>query len=172
MDNNGQLSSLALLESLLFVSSAPTSVARLAGALAIGLPATRALLQELELSYAQRGLRLQWDGDSVQLTSAPEAGTTIEQFLGLEVSTRLSQAALELLAIVAYLQPVTRPQMDQLRGVSSDGALRSLLSKGLVAEVGRQETPGRPILYGTTPEFLSYFGLGSLAEMPALSPEK
>lgn len=169
MSDNGQPSSLALLESLLFVSSGPTSVARLAGALATTLPATRSLLQELGTSYTQRGLRLQWDGDYVQLTSTPEAAPVIERFLGLEVTTRLSQAALELLAIVAYLQPVTRPQMDQIRGVSSDGALRSLLSKGLVAEVGRQETPGRPILYGTTPEFLSYFGLTSLAEMPALT---
>ena len=108
----------------------------------------------------------------VQLTTAAEAGAVIERFLGLEVTTRLSQAALEVLAIVAYLQPVTRPQVDQLRGVNSDGALRSLLSKGLVEEVGRLEKPGRPILYGTTPEFLQSFGLNSVGDMPRLDEEE
>ena len=107
-----------------------------------------------------------------RLTTAAEAGATIERFLGLEVTTRLSQAALEVLAIVAYLQPATRPQIDQLRGVNSDGALRSLLSKGLVEEVGRLEKPGRPILYGTTPDFLQAFGLDSVAQMPRLAEDE
>ena len=89
-----------------------------------------------------------------------------------EVMTRLSQAALEVLAIVAYMQPATRPQIDHIRGVNSDGALRSLLSKGLVEEVGRLEKPGRPILYGTTPEFLQAFGLNSVAEMPGVEEEE
>lgn len=88
------------------------------------------------------------------------------------MTTRLSQAALEVLAIVAYLQPATRPQIDQLRGVNSDGALRSLLSKGLVEEVGRLEKPGRPILYGTTPDFLQAFGLDSVAQMPRLAEDE
>ena len=108
----------------------------------------------------------------MQLTTAAEASAAIERFLGLEVTTRLSPAALEVLAIVAYLQPATRPQIDQLRGVNSDAALRSLLSKGLVQEVGRLEKPGRPILYGTTPDFLQAFGLNSAAEMPPLDEEE
>ena len=108
----------------------------------------------------------------VQLTTAAAASASIERFLGLEVTTRLSPAALEVLAIVAYLQPVTRPQIDQLRGVNSDGALRSLLSKGLIEEVGRLEKPGRPILYGTTPEFLQAFGLNSVNDMPRLEDEE
>lgn len=108
----------------------------------------------------------------VQLTTAAEAGAAVERFLGLELTTRLSQAALEVLAIVAYLQPATRPQIDQLRGVNSDGALRSLLSKGLIEEVGRLEKPGRPILYGTTADFLQSFGLGALTEMPPLDEEE
>lgn len=165
------LSAAALVESLLFVASGPVSAARLATALEMTPAAVEASLRELEAAYAGRGLRLQWSGGMVQLTTAAEAGPAIERFLGLEVTTRLSQAALEVLSIVAYLQPVTRPQIDQLRGVNSDGALRSLLSKGMVEEVGRMEKPGRPILYGTTPDFLQSFGLNSLGEMPPLDPE-
>lgn len=162
----------ALLESILFVASGPASVARLANTLEISTAATRTLLRNLEDSYQQRGLRLQWSGDDVQLTTAPEASSVVERFLGLEATSRLSQAALEVLAIVAYMQPATRPQIDQIRGVNSDGALRTLLSKGLIEEVGRQETPGRPILYGTTLTFMQYFGLGSLAELPLTREEE
>lgn len=162
-----------LLESLLFVASGPVSTSRLAVALEISPAAVQALLRELEGDYGSRGLRLQWSsGSQVQLTTAAEAGVVIERFLGLEVTTRLSQAALEVLAIVAYMQPATRPQIDQLRGVNSDGALRSLLSKGLIEEIGRLEKPGRPILYGTTPDFLQSFGLGALTEMPPLDEEE
>lgn len=162
-----------LLESLLFVASGPVSTSRLAVALEISPAAVQAFLRELEGDYGSRGLRLQWSsGSQVQLTTAAEAGVVIERFLGLEVTTRLSQAALEVLAIVAYMQPATRPQIDQLRGVNSDGALRSLLSKGLIEEIGRLEKPGRPILYGTTPDFLQSFGLGALTEMPPLDEEE
>jgi segregation and condensation protein B len=167
-----ELSAQSLLESLLFVASGPVSAARLATALETTPAAVTELLRALEADYAGRGLRLQWSGGLVQLTTAAEAAAVIERFLGLEVTTRLSQAALEVLAIVAYLQPATRPQIDQLRGVNSDGALRSLLSKGLLEEVGRLEKPGRPILYGTTPEFLQAFGLNSVGEMPGLEEEE
>ncbi len=93
----------------------------------------------------------------------------VERFLGLEATSRLSRAALETLAIVAYQQPVTRPYIEGVRGVSSDGVMKSLLSKGLVQEVGRAEGPGRPILYGTAPDFLQHFGLNSLTELPPLA---
>ncbi|MDT8306090.1 MAG: SMC-Scp complex subunit ScpB [Anaerolineae bacterium] len=160
-----------LLESILFVASGPVSLYRLARTLDTTPTAVQGLLRSLEDDYARRGLRLQWSGNEVQLTTAPEAAAVVERFLGLEASGRLSQAALEVLAIVAYMQPATRPEIDEIRGVNSDGALRTLLSKGLLEEVGRRETPGRPILYGTTPEFLQYFGLVSLAELPALARE-
>ena len=123
------------------------------------------MLFDLEHDYLNRGLRLQWIGQNVQLTTAPEASEIVERFLGLEVTTRLSQAALEVLAIVAYLQPITRPSIDSIRGVNSDGALRTLLSKGLIEEQGRMDTPGRPILYGTTPEFLQHFGLSIIDQL-------
>jgi segregation and condensation protein B len=124
------LSPAAQIESLLFVASGPVSTYRLATVLDMGQTAVHNLLDEMAADYAQRGLRLQWNGNAVQLTTAPEASTLIEYFLGLEVTSRLSQAALEVLAIVAYMQPITRPQIDDIRGVNSDGALRTLLSKG------------------------------------------
>ncbi len=159
----------ALLESVLFVASGPVSISRLARALETTPAVVTNLLQSLETEYRSRGLRLQWSGNDVQLTTAPESSDVIERFLGLELTTRLSQAALEVLAIVAYMQPITRPQIDQIRGVNSDGSLRTLLSKGLIEEIGRMETPGRPILYGSTPEFLQYFGLTTVAELPELA---
>lgn len=163
---------LALLESLLFIASGPTPISRLARTLDLTSAQTESLLYRLDESYIGRGLCLQWSGAQVQLTTAPETSAAVERFLGLESVSRLSQAALEVLAIIAYQQPVIRPQIDQLRGVNSDGALRTLLSKGLIQELGRQESPGRPILYGVTPEFLQHFGLRSLAEMPPLdTPE-
>lgn len=158
----------ALLESILFVASGPVSLGRLARTLDISPAGAQQLLAQLEETYTGRGLRLQWQGNDVQLTTAPEASATVERFLGLEVTSRLSQAALEVLSIVAYMQPVTRPSVDEIRGVNSDGALRTLLSKGLLEEVGRMETPGRPILYGTTPQFLQAFGLATIDDIPAL----
>lgn len=166
------LNDTALLESILFVSSGPVSPHRLATALEITTNRVHQLLQELARHYQERGLRLQWAADGVQLTTAPEANEAIERFLGLELTTRLSQAALEVLAIIAYLQPTTRPRIDQVRGVNSDGALRTLLSKGLVQELGRMETPGRPILYGTTADFLQYFGLTAIGDLPALAGDE
>lgn len=160
-----------LIESILFVASGPVSTGRLAKTLEITPSAVESLLATMEADYRRRGLRLQRSGGSVQLTTAPENSEVIERFLGLELTTRLSQAALEVLAIVAFLQPTTRPQVDQIRGVNSDSSLRTLLSQGLIEEIGRLETPGRPILYGTTPEFLQHFGLGSLEELPVLAED-
>jgi segregation and condensation protein B len=113
---------------------------------------------------------MQWHAGKVQLTSAPETAPIVERFLGLEATSRLSRAALETLAIIAYQQPVTRPEIDAIRGVNSDGVLKSLLSKGLIQEAGRAERAGRPILYQTTSDFLGYFGLSSLNELPPLAP--
>ncbi len=169
MENSEEITVAALVESILFVSSGPVPVSRLAKALAVSTAVIKNALKELETAYQTRGLRLQWSSSAVQLTTAPAASSVIEHFLGLEVTTRLSQAALEVLAIIAYMQPVTRPQIDQIRGVNSDGALRTLLSKGLIEEIGRMETPGRPILYGTTPDFLQHFGLTMIEELPVMS---
>lgn len=172
MSANHEISPIAQLESLLFVASGPVSINRLSSVLDISSAKVKTVLSDLEEGYHDRGLRLQWVGQGVQLTTAPEASDVIERFLGMDVNYRLSQAALEVLAIAAYLQPITRPGIDQIRGVNSDGALRTLLSKGLVEEQGRLETPGRPILYGTSPEFLQHFGLSKIDELPHLRDEE
>lgn len=161
----------ARLEALLFVAPGAVSYSQLAAALEISTREVEAGLAELEAFYAGRGLRVQRHAGRVQLTSSPEVAPLVERFLGLEATSRLSRAALEALAIVAYQQPVTRPQVDAIRGVNSDGVLKGLLYKGLVEEIGRAETPGRPILYSTTPDFLQHFGLNSLEELPPLSQE-
>ena len=172
MSTRNELSHIALLESMLFVASGPVSTSRLGTVLDISPANVKSLLNDLTLIYQDRGLRLQWIGQSVQLTTAPEASDVVERFLGLEATTRLSPAALEVLAIIAYMQPITRPSIDQVRGVNSDASLRTLLSKSLIEEQGRMDTPGRPILYGTTPEFLQHFGLSLIDELPALADEE
>jgi segregation and condensation protein B len=159
----------ALLEALLFVSAEPVAPISLAAALEMSVSDVEQGLRELEGDLQGRGLRVQRHGGRVQLTTSPDLSETIERFLGLEATSRLSRAALETLAIVAYQQPVTRPYIEGVRGVSSDGVMKSLLSKGLVQEVGRAEGPGRPILYGTAPDFLQHFGLNSLGELPPLT---
>jgi segregation and condensation protein B len=158
----------AKIESLLFVSSGLVSINQLAKALELSEREIEAELNHLEKFYKEnfRGLRLMRLKNKVQLVTAPELSETIEVFLGLETTTTLSQAALEALAIIAYKQPVTRPEVDVIRGVNSDGVLRTLLSKGLIEELGRAETPGRPIYYGTSAEFLQYFGLETLDGLP------
>jgi segregation and condensation protein B len=158
----------ALVESLLFIADEAVTVGRLAQALEVKPEEIEASLAVLRRDCTGRGVRLQRGGGRVQLVSAPEAAPCIERFLGLELSSRLSPAALESLAIVAYQQPVTRAQVEAVRGVNSDSVLRTLVGKGLLEEVGRLDTVGRPILYGTTLDFLSFFGLASLDDLPPL----
>lgn len=160
------------IEALLFVAPGAVGISQLAAALGVTNRAIEKSLTELEQEYKERGVRLQRHGGRIQMTSAPEAAEAIETFLGLEATSRLSSAALEALAIIAYQQPVTRPQVDAVRGVNSDGVMKNLLHKGLIQEVGRAEGPGRPILYSTTPEFLGHFGLASLEELPPLNLEE
>ena len=158
----------AIIEALLFISTSPISISQLAKALEESEKNIQIALEELQQYYEEsRGLMLQWHNKRVQLTTAPYMGELIENFLGVEVTTTLSQAALEALAIVAYRQPITRPEIEEVRGVNSDGVVRNLLSKGLIEEVGRREGVGRPVLYATTADFLSYFGLSSLDDLPA-----
>jgi segregation and condensation protein B len=158
----------SMVESLLFVSSEPVQVNHLAEALNVSIDQIEQVLTELKDGSTPRGLRLQRKGERVQLTTRPEVAPYIEKFLGLDLSSRLSKPALETLAIVAYQQPVTRAQIEQVRGVNCDAVLSTLLTKGLIEEIGRLETAGRPIQYGTTFAFLQHFGLRGLEDMPAL----
>jgi segregation and condensation protein B len=166
--NDPTLTLSAQIEALLFVSPAPLTPAQIAKVLDIPTRLVEKGLDDLTAECSRRGIRLQRHQGRVQLISAPEAAQTIESLLGLESSGRLSNAALEALAIVAYKQPITRPQVDAVRGVNSDGVLKSLLNKGLIEEVGRAETMGRPVLYATTTDFLQHFGLSSLEDLPSL----
>ena len=156
------------IEALLFVADEPVSVQQLAQALEVSSSEVEGALQDLGARYDGRGLRLQCRDHLVQFVTAPEAAEHVRRFLGLDAQTKLSPAALEALALVAYRQPVTRAEVDAVRGVSSDSVLRTLLSRGLICSLGRLDQVGRPIIYGTTFEFLQHFGLSDLSELPAL----
>lgn len=158
------------LEALLFAAPGPSSLEQLSRALDMSETKVENLINDLSAHFNdEHGLRIQKNHNQYQLVTAAEYGQLIETFLGLEVTTRLTQAALEALAIIAYKQPATRPEIDAIRGVNSDYVVRSLLSKGLIEELGRSEAPGRPILYGVTPDFLQYFGLSSIDELPEVN---
>lgn len=157
-----------LVEGLLFVASEPVSVKHLASVLDCTPAQIEAGLEQFKTGQAERGIRLQRKGNWLQLVTAPELADYIEKFLGLTFSGKFSTPALESLAIIAYRQPITRPEIDAIRGVNSDGVLRTLISKGLVEEVGRLDTVGHPALFATTFEFLRYFGLESLEQLPVL----
>ena len=156
----------ASIEALLFIAPDTVTSAQLASVLEISVSEVERGLELLAVDYQDRGLRIQRHAGRIQITTSPEMTDKVERFLGLEITSHLSRAALESLAIVAYQQPVTRPQVDSIRGVNSDYVMKSLLHKGLIQDVGRAEGPGRPILYSTTPDFLQQFGISSLDELP------
>ena len=160
----------ALLESLLFVAAEPVEPKQLARTLDLPVDAVAQGLTELAAFYKQagRGLRVQFHNGKAQLVTASAAAGYIETFLDLDASTRLSGPALEALAVIAYRQPVTRAQIEAVRGVDCAGVLRSLLQRGLIVEVGRLETAGRPILYGVTERFMQQFGLAEMNDLPPL----
>ena len=123
-----------------------------------------------ELEDRGSGLVLRNVAGGWRLYTHPDTAPIVEQFVLSSRQARLTKAALETLSIVAYKQPVTRHQISAIRGVNSDGVLRALTDRGLIEEAGREETPGRPVLYGTTPGFLERLGLPSLASLPSLAP--
>jgi len=157
-----------LVEAMLFVSDEPVEPGVLARALGVSTAALGTALNELQAALAGRGIRLQRGPAGVQLITAPEASRAIEDYMGLEIGRRLSNAALETLAIVAYRQPVTRAQIDSIRGVSSEGAVSTLRVRGLIDEAGRSEAPGRPVLFATTQRFLEHFGIERPEDLPPL----
>jgi len=165
------LSLLGALESLLFVSDGPVEATQIARALELDTDFVEALLRQLDDTYRsqQRGFRLMERNGRFQLVTAPAAAAIIETFLNLDMTARLSAPALETLAVVAYRQPVTRAQVEAVRGVDCTGILRSLLQRGLIEEVDRLDAPGRPMLYGVTDLFMQHFGLTSLQDLPPLA---
>jgi len=160
----------AQLEALLFVAEKPLSRREIGILAGVDRATVDERLGDLEVALAGRGVRLILAGDRVELATAPEAGALVARYVGVD-AVRLSPAALETLAIVAYRQPVTRAAIERVRGVDSDYTVRALLHRRLIAEQGRSEAPGRPILYGTGFEFLERFGLTSLDDLPPLDLE-
>jgi len=158
------------LEALLFVAERPLSRREIATTAGVSVEEVNACLGDLEVALRDRGVRLVANGEEVELATAPEAGALIARYVGAE-GIRLSPAALETLAIVAYRQPVTRALVERIRGVDSDYVVRSLLHRRLIVEQGRADTPGRPILYGTSFTFMERFGLTSLEDLPPLEAE-
>jgi segregation and condensation protein B len=160
------------LEALLFISDEPVSAVAIGQALEIERREAEELCEDLARRYEERdaGIVLRNVAGGWRLATHPDTAAIVERYVVSARHSRLTKAALETLAIVAYKQPVTRHQIASIRGVNSDGVIRALSDRGLVAEVGRDERPGRPVLYGTTPEFLERLGLPSLSTLPPLAP--
>jgi segregation and condensation protein B len=161
------------IEAILFVAGEAVSLKDLSNSLKISEKALKKELNEIssEYDYEQRGFMLKRFGDKVQLATRPLYAGDIVRLLQPVQQQSLSQAAMETLAVVAYKQPVTRAEVEQIRGVKCDYSLQSLMIKGMIQEAGRKDTIGRPILYATTDLFLSHFGISSLDDLPPL-PEK
>jgi len=159
-------------EAVLFVTDEPLPAGALAQILEVDRPAVDAELEILARDYeeGESGVVLRNVAGGWRLATHPDAAESVKRFVLSSRHARLTKAALETLSIVAYKQPVTRHQISAIRGVDSDGVLRALVDRGLVEETGREETPGRPVLYGTTSEFLERLGLDSLASLPPLAP--
>lgn len=160
------------LEAILFVADEPLTAGALAQLLEADRGSVEDLLGRLEEEYRRRdaGVVLRNVAGGWRLYTSGDAVDAVERFVRSSRHARFTKASLETLAIVAYKQPVTRHQVSAIRGVNSDGVLRALADRGLIAEVGREDAPGRPVLYGTTPEFLERLGLASIGELPPLAP--
>ncbi len=160
----------SIIESLLYVSGEPLKIKNIASIINLELDYTSDLLDEMTLTYVNdaRGIKLICINDEYQFVTKSENSSYIQKILRTSNRQSLSQAALEALAIITYKQPVTRIQIDEIRGVKSDRAILTLQEKNLIKESGRLEAPGRPILYSTTEEFLRYFDLRNLNDLPQL----
>ena len=161
-----------MLEALFFVSDEPLPSPMLAQAMGVDRASVDALCARLARDLEERGsgLVLREVAGGWRLFTHPDAQAAVERFVLSSRQARLTKASLETLAIVAYKQPVTRHQINAIRGVNSDGVLRALTDRGLIEEAGRDEAPGRPVLFATTPRFLERLGLPSLAALPSLAP--
>ncbi|PND41405.1 SMC-Scp complex subunit ScpB [Leuconostoc mesenteroides] len=166
------MNNLSQIEALLFVSGDEgISVKNMSIITGFDRSAIQGLLEELVLKYdtdLSSALQIRKSDDVYRLVTKPELGGTVKQYFDSPVNATLSQAQLETLVIVAYKQPITRVEIDTIRGVQSSGTLQKLALRQLVHEVGRKDEPGRPIMFGTTDEFLDYFGLKSIEELPLL----
>ena len=162
---------IAVLEGLLFVvGDEGLTLEQICNILEITMDEAKELLMELKKSYedVKRGIRISYLGNAFKLTTKKEHKEYYEKLIVNPETNTLSQSALETLAIIAYHQPITRAEVDEMRGVNNSWVIRKLVAKGLVKEVGKSTMPGRPNLYGTTSDFLDYFGLATLNDLPKL----
>ncbi|MEM4724484.1 MAG: SMC-Scp complex subunit ScpB [Candidatus Hadarchaeum sp.] len=160
----------AALECILFVADRPVPPSRLAQVLEVRMEELEELVTQLRFRLEQRGLQVIQIAGGLRLVTRPQYASYIEKFL-LPLPVKLSDAALETLAIVAYRQPITRPEIEAIRGVKSNATLRTLLTMGLVVLKGHKPVPGRPLQYGTSERFLDYFGLRDLNDLPRLDED-
>ena len=160
----------SIIESLLFVTGEALSLTEIANILECSIDFTRELINELRVKYEEehRGIKIVITNDEYQFVTKPCNSEYIQKLLKTNIRQSLSQASLETLAIVAYKQPITRVEIEEIRGVKSDRAVYTLSEKNLIKESGRKDVPGRPIIYVTTDEFLKHFDFHSLDEMPSL----
>lgn len=161
----------AILEGLLFAcGDEGITVKEIAQIMDISVKAVEHLIEELKYDYehASRGIMIMEANDVYHLTTKPEHSEYYQRLVEAPQSGRMSQAALETLAIIAYKQPITRSEIDEIRGVKSDRPVQTLLARSLIEEVGRKDGIGRPVLFGTSKDFLTYFGLTSIEELPPL----
>lgn len=165
---------IGIVEAILFVTGNAVEKREICRALEITEPELEETLDALESGYDfdRRGLRLLRFGQHVQLATRPDYAPYVEKLLQPVQKQSLSQAIMETLAVIAYRQPVTKAEIEQVRGVKCDYSVQSLVSKGLIEEVGRKEALGRPILYGTTDAFLRHFCISSLSELPEIDFSK
>lgn len=164
----------AIIEGLLFVSGEDgLTLDEICSITEKELDEVKSTIKELYNDYedSDRGIKLEFLGNHFKLTTKKEHKEYYKKLITEEVNSTLSQSALETLAIIAYNEPITRLDVDNIRGVNSSYAIRKLLLKGLIQDVGRSDMPGRPILYGVTSKFLDYFGLGSIDELPEITVE-
>lgn len=162
------------LEAMLFAHGEPVETGRLADALRLSVPDTEELLRSLQQRYDEQesGFAiLRFEPDRWQMTTRPYYGEVVKRILDTRRNAPLSPAALEVLAVIAYNQPVSRSFIEQVRGVDSSSTVTKLLEKGLIEEAGRLDLPGRPVAFQTTDTFLRVFGLGSLQDLPPLHDE-
>lgn len=166
---------LGVLEGVLFVvGDEGITLNQICEILNVDMEESKKLLMELKKTYEteDRGIRISYLGDAFKLTTKKEHKEYYQRLIETPESNTLSPAALETLAIIAYNQPITRVEIDEMRGVNNVHMIRKLLAKGLIKEVGKSTMPGRPNLYGTTSEFLDYFGLSSIKELPLIVKEE
>jgi len=159
-----------IIEAILFAADKPVSIEQFVIILELDYNTVEKLIYELQLEYdtTKRAFQIMEIANGFQICTRSEYASWIKKFYTTEVSSRISTSSLEALAIVAYKQPATRAEIEEIRGVSSDSVIHTLLERNLISMIGRKDAPGRPLMYGTTTEFLIHFGLRDLSELPSI----